>query len=123
MPLYVKAGSIVPMGPHMQYATEKTADVIELRIYPGANGQFKFYEDENDNYNYEKGRYATFKIIWDDKSRQLSISDTHGNFPGMLKKRTFNIVIVNEGHGNDEGVTQKADKTIAYAGKAMSVKL
>ena len=123
MPLYVKAGSIVPMGPHLQYATEKPADVIELRIYPGANGEFKFYEDENDNYNYEKGNYATFKLTWDDKSRELNITDTKGHFPGMVKTRTFNIVLVKDVHGSDEGITQKADKTITYAGKALSVKL
>jgi alpha-D-xyloside xylohydrolase len=123
MPLYVKAGSIVPMGQHMQYATEKPADKIELRIYPGADGEFKFYEDENDNYHYEKGRYATFKITWTDKSHQLSISDTKGNFPGMLKKRTFNIVLVKDAHGSDEGITATADKTITYTGKAMVVKL
>ncbi|MFB9844941.1 glycoside hydrolase family 31 protein [Mucilaginibacter ginsenosidivorans] len=123
MPLYVKAGSIVPMGQHMQYATEKPADVMELRIYTGANGEFKFYEDENNNYNYEKGSYATFKFIWNDQSRQLSISDTKGDFPGMLKKRTFNIVLVKGSHGSDEGITAKADKTVTYAGKAISIKL
>jgi len=123
MPLYVKAGSIIPMGQHMQYATEKPADVMELRIYTGANGEFKFYEDENNNYNYEKGSYATFKFIWNDRSRQLSISDTRGDFPGMLKKRTFNIVLVKGSHGSDEGITVKADKTVSYAGKAISIKL
>lgn len=123
MPLYVKAGSIVPMGQHIEYATEKPADVIELRIYPGADGQFKLYEDENNNYNYEKGSYATFKFTWNDRSRQLNISDTKGNFAGMLKKRTFNIVLVKDAHGSDEGITEKADKTITYTGKAMTVKL
>jgi alpha-D-xyloside xylohydrolase len=66
MPLYVRAGFFVPMGPVMQYATEKPADKIELRIYPGANGSFKYYEDENDNYNYEKGAKATFTLNWNE---------------------------------------------------------
>jgi len=123
LPLYVKAGSIIPMGPHMEYATEKPADNIELRIYPGANGSFKFYEDENDNYNYEKGQYTTFTLNWNDKSRKLSISATKGKFPGMLKNRTFNIVMVKGSHGADVEVTAKADKVVKYTGKAMELSL
>lgn len=123
LPLYVKAGSIIPMGPHMEYATEKPADNIELRIYPGADGSFKFYEDENDNYNYEKGQYATFNINWNDKTRKLSISDTKGKFPGMLKNRTFNIVMVKGSHGANVEVTDKADKVVKYSGKALAVSL
>jgi alpha-D-xyloside xylohydrolase len=123
MPLYVKAGSIIPMGPVMQYATEKPADSIELRIYPGANGQFEYYEDENDNYDYEHGKYATFKLNWDNQKRRLTISSEKGSFPGMLKKRTFNIVLVNGTHGSDMPVTSKADKTVIYTGKALTVKL
>ncbi|MBB6131459.1 glycoside hydrolase family 31 protein [Mucilaginibacter lappiensis] len=123
LPLYVKAGSIVPMGPHMEYATEKPADHIELRIYPGADGSFKFYEDENDNYNYEKGQYATFNLNWNDKTRKLTISDTKGKFPGMLKSRTFNIVMVKGNHGANMEVTDKADKVVKYAGKALVVSL
>ncbi|WDF56148.1 glycoside hydrolase family 31 protein [Mucilaginibacter sp. KACC 22063] len=123
MPLYVKAGSIIPMGPVMQYATEKPANVIELRIYPGADGRFQFYEDENDNYNYEKGKYATFTLKWNDKLKQLSITDTKGNFNGMLKQRKLNIVIVNGMHGADSESATKFDKTLIYKGKAMVVKL
>ncbi|MBB6112838.1 alpha-D-xyloside xylohydrolase [Mucilaginibacter lappiensis] len=123
LPLYVKAGSIIPMGPHMEYATEKPANNIELRIYPGADGSFKFYEDENDNYNYEKGQYATFNLNWNDKTRKLTISDTKGKFPGMLKSRTFNIVMVKGSHGANVEVTAKADKVVKYAGKALVVSL
>lgn len=123
MPLYVRAGSIVPMGPVMQYATEKPADKIELRIYPGANGTFKYYEDENDNYNYEKGAKATFTLNWNDKLQQLSISATKGSFKGMLKKHTFNIVLVKGAHGSNTGTADKIDKSVVYTGKAMIVKL
>ncbi|MEN0054115.1 MAG: glycoside hydrolase family 31 protein [Mucilaginibacter sp.] len=123
MPLYVKAGSIIPMGPILQYATEKPDDTIELRIYPGANGEFTYYSDENDNYNYEKGRFSTFKLSYDDSRHQLTISDTKGNYAGMLKQRKFNIVLVNGRHGvNIDEVTQ-ADKTVSYTGKALIVKL
>jgi alpha-D-xyloside xylohydrolase len=123
MPLYVKAGSIIPMGPVMQYATEKPADNIELRIYPGANGQFEYYEDENDTYNYEKGKSATFKLNWNDKQHLLTISDIKGSFPGMLKQHKFNIVLVNGAHGSDMPVVANADKIVTYTGKALSVKL
>ncbi len=123
LPLYIKAGSIVPMGPEMEYATQKPAKNIELRIYPGADGHFKFYEDENDNYNYEKGSFATFTLTWKDKEHKLLISDTKGHFTGMLKNRTFNIVVVNGTHGTGGTVTAKADKTVNYNGKAVSVNL
>jgi alpha-D-xyloside xylohydrolase len=123
MPLYVKAGSIIPMGPVMQYATEKPADTIELRIYPGANGEFKFYEDENDNYNYEKGAKAIFTLSYNDKLRKLTISETKGSFPGMLKQRTFNIVIVKGVHGSNTAVANKIDKSIKYIGKQMVVNI
>jgi alpha-D-xyloside xylohydrolase len=123
MPLYVRAGSIVPMGPEIEYATQKTNKPIELRIYPGANGQFKVYEDENDNYDYEKGQYATFTLSWNDKLHQLSISDTKGQFPGMQKLHTFNVVLVKGEHGSNTSITANADKTVKYEGKAMAVKL
>ena len=123
LPLYIKAGSVVPMGPDMEYATQKPASTIELRIYPGADGKFKFYEDENDNYNYEKGQFSTFTLTWKDKTHQLAISDTKGWFPGMLKNRTFNVVLVNGGHGSNVGITAKADKVVKYSGKAMVVNI
>lgn len=123
MPLYVRAGSIIPMGPVMEYATEKPADVIELRIYPGADGKFDYYEDENDNYNYEQGHTARFHLSWNDKTKQLSITDTKGSFPGMLKKHTFNIVVVNGSHGSGVDATATFDKRVVYLGKAMRVHL
>lgn len=123
MPLYVKAGSIIPMGPHMEYATEKPADKIELRIYSGANGQFDYYEDENDNYNYEKGAKAVFTLNYNDKLHQLTISDTKGNFKGMFKRHTFNIVMVKGMHGSNTNVTANIDKIVIYAGKQMIVNL
>lgn len=123
MPLYVKAGSIIPMGPVVQYATEKPDDVIELRIYPGANGEFTYYSDANDTYNYEKGQYATFKLNYNDAQHQLIISDTKGTYPGMTKQRTFNIVMVNKTHGANLAEVNNADKTVTYSGKALVVKL
>ncbi len=121
MPLYVKAGSIVPMGPNLQYATEKKADPIEIRIYPGANAEFLLYEDENDNYNYEKGTYATVSINWNDKSETLTIGKQQGDFPGMLKQRTFHIVMVGENHGTGAEIELNPDKKVVYTGEEVIV--
>ncbi|HVX49709.1 MAG TPA: TIM-barrel domain-containing protein [Chitinophagaceae bacterium] len=123
MPLYVKAGSIVPMGPFEEYATQKPADTLELRIYPGAGSSFTVYEDENDNYNYEKGAYATFTISWNNDAKQLTVSNRQGSFAGMLKQRVFRVIMVKPGHGAGVGITQNADKTIIYNGKAVTVKM
>ena len=116
MPLFVKAGSIIPMGPFIQYSTEKT-DPLEIRIYPGANGEFTIYEDENDNYNYEKGVYSLILFKWIDGQKILTIDDRKGEFPGMLKKRTFNIVIVGEKCGKGVEMPSSFLKTVQYTGK------
>jgi alpha-D-xyloside xylohydrolase len=121
MPLYVKAGSIIPMGPFQQYTGEKSLKNIELRIYPGANGTFTLYEDENDNYNYEKGIYSTIEFKWDDKAKTLTIDTRKGSYPGMLKERTINVILVNSNHGIGAG-TVKPDKTILYTGLKKVVK-
>jgi alpha-D-xyloside xylohydrolase len=92
VPMFVRAGSILPLGPEMQYVGEKAWDDLELRLYPGANGDFTLYEDEGDNYNYEKGQYATIAFHWNDKTRTLTIDERKGNYPGMLTKRQFTIV-------------------------------
>ncbi len=120
IPLYVKAGSIVPMGPNIEYATESPNEII-LRIYLEPHGEFKFYEDENDTYNYEKGKYSTISFKWNEKLHQLTISNRKGSFPGMQQQHLFNIVLVSKDHGADTGITDKADKSVIYDGKAVSV--
>jgi alpha-D-xyloside xylohydrolase len=122
LPLFVKAGSIIPMGPFLQYSTEKPADPIELRIYPGADGRFALYEDENDNYNYEKGVYATIEFRWDDLLHQLTIAERKGLFPGMLKQRTINVVVVSKNHGAGIEIAEGFDKVVHYGGKEIKVK-
>jgi alpha-D-xyloside xylohydrolase len=123
IPLYIKAGAIIPIGPAVQYAEEKKWDELEIRIYPGANGKFVLYEDENDNYNYEKGAYTNIVFDWDDQKKTLTISDRIGSFPGMLEERLFNIVIVNVTKGGGENIVVQPDKKITYAGKKLLVKL
>ena len=93
VPMFVRAGSILPLGPEMQYVGEKSWDSLELRIYPGADGDFLLYEDKGDGYNYEKGVYSTISFKWDDQHRTLSIGDRQGSYPGMLKTRTFIVVM------------------------------
>ena len=97
LPLYVRAGIYFPTGPDEEWATQKAADPIELRIYQGANGDFTlYYEDENDNYDYEKGSYATIPLHWDDASHTLTIGDRKGKFPGMIESRAFQVVFLLE---------------------------
>ncbi|HYG97570.1 MAG TPA: glycoside hydrolase family 31 protein [Terriglobales bacterium] len=121
LPLYVRAGSIVPMGPDVQYVAEKPADPIELRVYRGANGEFTLYEDEGDTYNYEKGVHATISMHWDEAKQTLTIGERQGKFPGMLEKRIFRVVFVGENHGVGVGQTAKADKVVEYSGKQVVV--
>jgi len=123
IPLYVKAGSILPIGPKVQYATEKKWDDLEIRVYPGANGKFVLYEDENDNYNYEKGEYTTIAFEWNDAKKKLIINDRKGLFNGMLKDRKFTIMLVGTNKAGGENPTGKPAKEINYSGKSLAVKL
>jgi len=121
LPLFVRAGAILPLGPELQYAAEKAADPLEIRVYRGADGDFTLYEDENDTYNYETGAYATIGFHWDNDKQRLTIGERKGAFPGMLKDRTFRVVFVRDGHGIGGGITETADKNVPYSGKAISV--
>ena len=111
VPMFVRAGSIVPLGPVMQYVGEKTWENLEIRVYPGADGQFTLYEDEGDSYNYEKGVYSTITFQWNDRTRTLTIGARQGSYPGMLQKRQFTLVL-------PDGTT----KTISYDGAEVVVK-
>jgi alpha-D-xyloside xylohydrolase len=123
MPLYVKAGSILPIGPKVQYAEEKKWDNLDICIYEGADGEFTLYEDENENYNYENGVYSTIIFSWDDTKQTLTISERKGSFPGMLEERKFNIIKVSKGKVAGDGVVDEFDKVITYTGQKKSVKL
>lgn len=121
IPLFVKAGSVLPMGKSIQYAGEKPADTLEIRIYPGADGQFDLYEDEGDNYNYEKGEYTIIPFTWNEKNQSLTVGKRQGFFPGYLTKRIFNVMLVNETEG--VGIAVKyTNKQVSYAGKDISIK-
>ena len=123
MPLYMKAGSILPWGPKVQYAAEKRWDKLEIRIYPGVDGEFTLYEDENDGYNYEKGLNTTITFKWDDAAKTLTIGDRKGSFSTMLKIRTFNFVVVDKQNGTGVNAATKFTKSVKYNGKSLKVKL
>jgi alpha-D-xyloside xylohydrolase len=122
IPLEVRAGSILPLGPVVEYAGQ-AADPIEVRIYPGADGDFNLYEDEGDSYRYEHGAHAIIPIHWDDANRTVTIGAREGSYPGMAAGHTFNVVIVRSGHGIGGEVTDLPDKAIQYAGAKITAKL
>lgn len=121
IPLYVKAGSILPMGPEIEYAGQSSNQPIELRVYRGANGSFTLYEDQGDSYAYEHGAYATIPIHWDDALQTLTIGGRTGGYPGMPEKKIFNLVLVDPFHGAGPQVSQKIDRRIVYSGLEVSV--
>jgi len=110
-PFFVKAGSILPLGPDVQYTSEKAWDNLTINVYPGANGEFTLYEDEGDNYNYENGSYTEIPMKWNESKQTLTIGARIGAYNGMLKTRTFVIK------------TPTATKTVKYNGKKTSIKL
>jgi alpha-D-xyloside xylohydrolase len=122
LPLYVRAGSIVPFGPVMQYTSEKPADPLELRIYRGADGEFTLYEDEGDNYNYEKGAFATISFAWNESKETLTIGKRSGQFPGMLEDRTIRVIFVSPGNGIGMASEEKPDAVVHYIGKPLTVR-
>ena len=119
IPLFVPGGSIVPMGPFVQYAAEKPADPLELRIYAGADAAFTLYEDENDNYDYEKGVYSTITFRWNDAGRRLTITRREGSFPGMIEKRSFHVVVVKGDSRNGLEIAGKPDRIVQYSGEEL----
>ena len=121
MPLYVRAGAILPLGPVVQYAAEPTTVPLELRVYRGADAEFVLYEDENDSYRYEKGDYATIPLRWNEKAQQLSIGRRAGSYPGMARTRTFNVVFVNQTHGAGLATTEHPDRVVRYQGDPVTV--
>jgi alpha-D-xyloside xylohydrolase len=120
IPLFIKAGSIVPMGKFIQYTSEKPMDTLEVRVYTGANGNFNLYSDEGNNYNYEKGKYTVIPFKWNEQQQTLTIDKQQGSYEGALKKRVLNIVWVNESNGNGIEITPKS-KTVIYKGEKVSV--
>ena len=123
IPVFVREGSIIPFGPEIQYCDEKPADLITLYVYAGANGSFQLYEDEGTNYNYEKGKYATIDISYDDASRTVTFGKRNGTFNGMLKQRRFKVVLVTPQQPRPLDVDGVAGQEVVYDGKVQKVTL
>jgi alpha-D-xyloside xylohydrolase len=118
LPLFIRAGSIIPMGPIRQFSGEAPEAAIKLHVYPGCNGSFQLYEDEGDGYNYEKGAFSTINIHWIDSQKKLILDDRVGSYQGMSLKRSFEVVL----HNQTDSVKQKTiSKTVDYEGKALSI--
>jgi alpha-D-xyloside xylohydrolase len=111
-PIFVKAGSILPLGPDVQYTNEKPWDNLDILVYPGADAEFTLYEDEGDNYNYEKGMYSTITFRWNDKAGTLTIAKRQGAYSGMIATRQFNVKVV----GGSE-------KKVIYNGKQQTISI
>ena len=122
MPLYVRAGAILPLGPEIEYAEQAPEGPIELRIYRGADGRFDLYQDSGDGYQYEKGQHAVIPLHWDDTNSTLTIGTRQGSYPGMPAKMDFHVVLVAKGKGVGETVTTAADRNVSYEGKEIAVK-
>ncbi len=121
MPLYVRAGSIVPLGPEIQYAGQKAGAPIELRVYPGADASFTLYQDDGTTYDYEKGEYSTIPMRWNDSAHTMTIGARQGSFPGIVAQRTFDVVLVSAGHGSGVPPARFPDKVVRYDGTSVTV--
>ncbi|RRA48251.1 TIM-barrel domain-containing protein [Acidipila sp. EB88] len=122
LPLYVRAGSILPMGPEIEYTNQKPDAPIELRVYRGADGDFQLYEDTGDTYAYTKGQHAIIPMHWDNAASQLTIGARTGTYPGMVATRKFRVVFVAANHGAGPLESKDADQEVTYSGQSVSVK-
>ena len=123
IPVFVREGAIIPFGPEMQWSDEKPAELINLYIYAGKDGSFQLYEDEGTNYNYEKGKYATIDITYNDATRTVSLGKRSGSFNGMLKERRFNVVLITKDAPKALNLDNPEGKMVNYNGKAISIQL
>ena len=124
IPVFIPEGAILPIGPEMQWSDEKKPELIDLYVYAGKDGSYTLYEDEGTNYNYEKGKYAVIDFKYDNARKQVTIGARKGSFDGMLQKRRFNIILVDQ--KKQQGVNlakSPKGKVVKYSGQAMTVKL
>ena len=120
IPVFVPEGSILPVGPEMEWSDQKKAELIDLYVYAGKDGSYTLYEDEGDNYNYEKGKFSEIQFVWNEADRTLSIAPRKGSYKGMLQHRRFHIVLVDTNSGAGDQPMQ-ASKSVEYDGKAVKI--
>ncbi|MFT3680136.1 MAG: glycoside hydrolase family 31 protein [Ferruginibacter sp.] len=118
IPVFVRAGSIIPFGPVQQFVDEKAANPVDISVYAGADGKFSLYEDEGESFNYKKGAYSIIDLTWNNATKELTIGKRKGSFAGMLKTRKFNVVLFDNGNK-----TGQQTKTITYNGNKTVVRL
>jgi alpha-D-xyloside xylohydrolase len=123
IPVFVKEGSIIPFGPEIQYTNEKPADTINLYIYTGKDAAFSLYEDEDTNYNYEKGKFSNIPLKYNEATRQLLIGERQGSFEGMLTNRVFKVTWITKTKPKALDFENKGDAEIKYDGTAVTVKM
>jgi alpha-D-xyloside xylohydrolase len=121
MPLFVRAGSIIPLGPAIQFVDDQLDAPIELWIYPGHDGEFTLYEDEGDNYNYERGSFATIRLTWKDRARQLILGDRQGSYPGLPASKVFRVVIAGGRPFDPPAAQATSVRTVLYEGQSTVV--
>lgn len=122
IPLYVKGGSIVPMGPEVQHTGEKPDGPVTLWVYTGADAAFELYEDDGVSYGYEKGAFATIPITWDEKAATLTIGARTGSYPGMPAAREFRVVFVAKDRPVGHSAAPAVAATLRYDGAPVSAK-
>jgi alpha-D-xyloside xylohydrolase len=122
IPVYVRAGSIIPIGPEIQYTDEKPGAPITLYVYTGRNGAFTLYEDAGTDYGYEKGAFATIPISYDESRGELTIGPRAGEFPGMVSRRTFNVRWISAGTRDAANFAARPDQNVEYSGAALVVR-
>jgi alpha-D-xyloside xylohydrolase len=120
LPIYARSGSIIPIGPEIQFTGEKPHAPIELQIYPGQDGCFPLYEDEGDNYNYEQGSFTRIPLRWLDDHQVLDIGDRQGFYPGMKHKQKF-LLTLKSAMNNNEGLPSQQE--ILYSGQRLTLKV
>jgi alpha-D-xyloside xylohydrolase len=122
LPLFVREGSIIPFGPEIEYTSQKLADPVTLFVYTGRNASFTLYEDEGVNYGYERGECTFIPFNYDEVSGELTIGERKGQYPGMLRDRTFNIVWVTRTNNIEFDPDMKPHATLSYDGSPVVVK-
>ena len=121
IPLYVRAGSVLPLGPDVQHANEDLGGPLEVRVYPGADGSYRLYDDAGDGHGYERGEHAHVPFVWDDGARTLTVGAREGTFPGLIPSRTLRVVVVRPGHGVGTEPAPEADIVVSYDGRPLTL--
>jgi alpha-D-xyloside xylohydrolase len=123
LPLYVRAGSILPMGPELQHSGEKPADPLTLWVYTGADAAFELYEDDGVSYGYERGAFATIPLRWDEASGVLSVGERTGSFPGMATARELRVVFVSKAAAVGHSPSPSAARSVRYDGRPVEIRV